>query len=212
MLGTPVPLVHIVDDDDAFRASIAFLLDTAAMASREYPDASAFLQSLPQGHGCVILDLAMPGLSGLDLQEQLQLQGFTMPIVFLTAHGDVRSGVKAVRRGAEDFLTKPVAAAELLDAVGRALARDLARQQARSVSANLDARARRLTPREYEVLRHVIGGRLNKQIASDLGLALQTIKFHRGNIMTKLEANSVADLALIARALDIRPVESSSPR
>jgi FixJ family two-component response regulator len=210
VLANPVPLVHIVDDDEAFRASIAFLLETAAMASRQYRDGAAFLKALPQGHGCLILDLAMPDLSGLDLQEQLQMRGYTMPIVFLTAYGDVRSGVKAMRRGAEDFLTKPVAADELLDAVGRALARDLAHHQAHTVNAALDARASRLTPREYEVLRHVIAGRLNKQIASDLGLALQTIKFHRGNIMAKLEANSVADLALIARALDIPPVESAS--
>jgi FixJ family two-component response regulator len=200
-----VPTVHIVDDDDAFRASIAFLLDTAGLASRQYPDAIAFLQALPQGHGCVILDLAMPGLSGLDLQEQLQARSFSMPIVFLTAHGDVRSGVKAVRRGAEDFLTKPVAGSELFDAVQRALARDRSQREAHGEHEDLRARAARLTPREHEVLRHVVGGRLNKQIAADLGLALQTVKFHRANIMTKLDASSVADLALMARALDVVP-------
>jgi FixJ family two-component response regulator len=153
----------------------------------------------------------MPGLSGLDLQEQLQTRGFAMPIVFLTAHGDVRSGVKAVRRGAEDFLTKPVAADELLDAVGRALARDRLHHEARQLDANLRARAARLTVREHEVLRHIIAGRLNKQIAADLDLALQTVKFHRGNIMAKLEARSIADLALMARALDIRPQGNTLP-
>jgi FixJ family two-component response regulator len=198
--------IHIVDDDASFRGSLVFLLDAVGLSAREYGDAASFLGNLPDGPGCVILDLAMPGLTGLDLQRVLTGQGFDMPIVFLSAHGDLRSGVRAMRAGAEDFLSKPVDADELLDAVRRALVRDSQQRQTRALHDTLCARVARLSARELEVLRHVISGRLNKQIASDLGLALQTVKFHRAHVMAKLQAASVGDLSHIARVAGVRPV------
>ena len=197
------PVVHIVDDDAAFRASTAFLLDSVGLAAQVYPDADSFLADPPTGHGCVILDLAMPGRSGLDLQAVLTDRQFRLPIVFLTGHGDLRSGVRAMRGGAEDFLTKPVEADELLDAVRRALARDLAEIRARTDLGDLRQRLAKLSDREVEILRHVAVGRLNKQIAGDLGIALQTVKFHRANIMSKLEAKSLSELVRIAEKVGI---------
>lgn len=197
------PVIHIIDDDAAFRASTVFLLDSVGLRSQVYVDGQAFLQSPPEGHGCIILDLAMPGLSGLELQSVLAERGLAMPIVFLTGHGDLRSGVRAIRAGAEDFLTKPVEAEELLEAVRRALARDLVERRAREDLAALRQRVARLTDRETEILRHVAHGPLNKQIAGDLGIALQTVKFHRGNIMTKLDARSLSDLVRMAQRTGI---------
>lgn len=200
-----VPVIHLVDDDAAFRDSTAFLLDSIGLQARVYVDAQSFLQSTPSGHGCIILDLAMPGLSGLDLQGVLAERGFQMPIVFLTGHGDLRSGVRAMRAGAEDFLTKPVEAEELLEAVRRALARDLVESRAREDLADLRQRVARLSDRETEILQHVARGQLNKQIAGDLGIALQTVKFHRGNVMTKLDARSLSELIRIAQRTGIIP-------
>ena len=202
--GTEV-CIHIVDDDASFRASLVFLLDAVGFTAREYGDAVAFLDNPREGPGCVILDLAMPGLTGLDLQRVLRDQGFDMPIVFLSAHGDLRSGVRAMRAGAEDFLSKPADADELLAAVHRALVRDSEQRTTRALHDALRARVARLSARELEVLRHVISGRLNKQIAFDLGLALQTVKFHRARVMAKLEAASVGDLSHIARVAGVRP-------
>jgi FixJ family two-component response regulator len=206
MNAATAPTIHVVDDDAEFRASLAFLLDVVGYRTHGYADAAAFLAASPGGPGCVIVDLAMPGLTGLELQQQMHARGIELPLVFLSAHGDVRSGVQAMRAGAEDFLTKPVDGDELLDAVGRALARDGAQRERRAADDELRARALRLSARETEVLRHVIGGRMNKQIAADLGLALQTVKFHRGRVMTKLDARSVADLALVARAAGLEPL------
>ncbi len=143
----------------------------------------------------------MPGLSGTDLQPILTERSFDMPIIFLTGHGDLRSGVRAIRAGAEDSLTKPVLAQELLDAVQRGLARDLMQAIARHDLAALQQRAARLSDREIEILRHVALGRLNKQVAGDLGIALQTVKFHGANIMAKLEVRSLSDLVRLAQRL-----------
>ncbi|MGL6211735.1 MAG: response regulator transcription factor [Paracoccaceae bacterium] len=187
-----------MDDDAAFGSSTAFLLDSVGYKSRLYLSAADFLAAFPTGHGCIILDVAMPGLSGLDLQAVLVERQLQMPIVFLTGHGDLRSGVRAMRGGAEDFLTKPVDADELLDAVRRALDRDEVQTKARNDLSELRQRLARLSEREAEILRHIANGRLNKQVAADLGLALQTVKFHRGNIMSKLEARSLLDLVRIA--------------
>ncbi len=199
----PEATVHIIDDDAAFRASTVFLLDSVGFQSRVYSDGQSFLQALPGGHGCILLDVAMPELSGPDLQAALSDRGFAMPIVFLTGHGDLRSGVRAIRQGAEDFLTKPVAAEELLEAVRRALVRDLVEGRTRDDLATLRQRVARLSEREHEILRHVASGRLNKQIAADLGIALQTVKFHRGNVMTKLDARSLSELVRIAERLGL---------
>lgn len=198
--------IHIIDDDLSFRASLAFLLDAVGLKTCEYPDAASFLRAMPDGPGCVLLDLAMPEATGLELQRTLAALEFRMPIVFISAHGDLRSGVRAMRAGAEDFLTKPVDCEELLDAVRRALSCDADRRAAILERDELRSRAARLSARETEVLRHVLRGRLNKQIAADLGLALQTVKFHRAHVMSKLEATSVVDLSRIARLVDISPI------
>jgi FixJ family two-component response regulator len=200
--------VHIVDDDASFRASIVFLLESAGLATRTYDSAEAFLQEVPQGPGCILMDLTMPGLSGLELQRELAHRVDVPPIVFLTAFGDVRAGVSAMRAGAEDFLTKPVDAKELLDALSRALSRDEQQRDALARAGSLQQRGERLSAREREVLMHVAAGRLNKQIAFDLNLALQTVKFHRGNVMTKLDASSTAELVLMAAQLGLAPKPS----
>jgi FixJ family two-component response regulator len=195
--------IHVVDDDAHFRTSIVFLLDSAGFRSCSYDSAEAFLMAAPDGPGCVLLDVSMPGLSGLELQQELHARQRVMPIIFLTAQGDLRTSVRAMRAGAEDFLGKPVDIEELLDAVHRALARDVAARQAGVRAEALRRRAAALTAREREVLSLVAAGRLNKLIASDLQLALQTVKFHRANVMTKLEAGSTAELVLLAAELGI---------
>jgi len=204
--------IHVVDDDSAFRASIAFLLDSAGLRCFCYDSAESFLQALPKGPGCVLLDMSMPGLSGLELQQELAASAVTLPIVFLTAHAELRTGVRAMRAGAEDFLTKPIDADELLDVVQRALVRDGATRQAGQRAEALKTRAATLTPREREVLALVAAGRLNKLIACDLNLALQTVKFHRGNVMTKLGAGSTAELVLMAAELGMTLPPVARPR
>jgi FixJ family two-component response regulator len=189
------PLVLIVDDDEEVRAAIRELilsvgLDATCFAStRELLDAN-----LPRRPGCLILDVRMPGSSGLDLQSQLTAKGDAPPIIFLTGHGDIPMSVTAMKAGAVDFLTKPVRDQTLLDAIDAAIKKDIARRgEAQIVKANAE-RLATLTPREREVFREVARGRLNKQIAFDLGISEVTVKLHRGNVMRKMQAASVGEL------------------
>jgi FixJ family two-component response regulator len=202
--GAPIeqPLVLIVDDDERIRAALRVLMmsvgiDTACFAStRELLDSD-----VPDRPGCLILDVRIPGASGLDLQSHLAMNGDSKPIVFLTGHGDIPMTVRAMKAGAIDFLTKPVRDQTLLDAVTAGITRDSAQRAAARVVRRHAERFATLTPRERQVFREVAHGRLNKQIAFNLGISDITVKLHRGNVMRKMQATSVGDLVRAWEAL-----------
>jgi FixJ family two-component response regulator len=202
-----LPIIHVVDDDPSFRTAVTRLLRAAKYEVRGYASASEFLASGPCAEpGCILLDLRMPGVGGLDLQQSLAQMEERLPVIFLTGHGDIPASVRAMKAGAVDFLTKPVRREALLGAVQNALAVDAKGRAARAVLRELRARYESLTPREREVLAHVLGGKLNKQIAFDLGTAERTIKAHRAAIMEKLRIQSVAELVRLAQELRIQPI------
>jgi FixJ family two-component response regulator len=189
------PTVFVVDDDASFRTAISRLLKAAGHPVKAFSSATEFLLSLPAtGPGCVIADLQMPGLSGLDLQAALAGSDNPLPVLFLTGHGDIPTSVQAMRLGAEDFLTKTAPRKALLEAVDRALARDGREREERARVQQARARFDALTEREREVLAHVLRGQLNKQIAGDLGIHERTVKLHRTAITTKVGVQSVAEL------------------
>jgi RNA polymerase sigma factor (sigma-70 family) len=198
------PLIHVVDDDESMRNALLRLLAAAGFEARGYASAGEFLIQPPLDRpGCLLLDVRMPGPSGLDLQAALSRQGVALPVVFLTGHGDVASSVSAMKTGAVDFLQKPVERAALLDAIQRALARDAAQRAAREEAKALNARLASLTPREREVFTHVVAGRLNKQIAAALGIAERTVKAERAQVMAKLQVGSAAELGRLAERLKL---------
>ncbi len=190
-----VPIVRVVDDDASFLTAVARMLRASGFAVRTFASAAEFL-ARPEldAPGCILLDLEMPGLSGLDLQEALANEGYALPVIFLSGHGDIPATVQAMRRGAEDFLTKRAPKEELLDAVKRAIARDARERAEHARLEELRARFAALTPREREVLAHVLTGQLNKQIAADLQVDDRSVKRHRTSIMSKLQVSSVAEL------------------
>ena len=194
-MNAPVPVVRVVDDDASFLTAVARLLRASGLAARTFASVADFLAGAELDMpGCVLVDLQMPGLSGLDLQEALAKAGHRLPVIFLSGHADIPTTVKAMRRGEEDFLTKRAPKEELLEAVRRALARDV-RQRAEHVRLEaLRARFAALTPRELEVLKQVVRGKMNKQIAGDLGIHERTVKLHRTAITTKLGVHSSAEL------------------
>jgi len=197
------PIVHVVDDDDSVRTAVVRLLQAAGYESRGYASAGEFLlgRSDRNAPGCVVLDVRLPGPSGLDLQEALARLEVPLPIVFLTGHGDIPMSVRAMKAGAVDFLTKPVSREALLAAVRVAVARDADTRAAREGMRGLRARYDSLTPREREVFAGIVAGRLNKQIAADLGTAERTIKAHRAHVMEKMDVASVAELVRLAGQL-----------
>jgi FixJ family two-component response regulator len=189
------PLVAIVDDDSAVRESLLELMQSAGLESRCFASPREFLESQDVDRpGCLILDVRMPGASGLDLQLQLAKTGNPKSIIFLTGHGDIPMSVQAMKAGAVDFLTKPVRDQTLLDAVTAAIEWDVARRAEAEVAKRNSERVELLTPRERQVLREVAQGRLNKQIAFNLGISEVTVKLHRSNVMRKMEAASVGEL------------------
>ena len=189
------PTVFVVDDDASFRTAVSRLLRAAGHQVKAFSSASEFVESLPAtGPGCVVADLQMPGLSGLDLQAALAACDSPLPVLFLTGHGDIPTSVHAMRLGAEDFLTKRAPREALLEAVSRALARDARERAARERVQGARARFGALTAREREVLEHVLRGQLNKQIAGDLGIHERTVKLHRTAITSKVGVQSVAEL------------------
>jgi FixJ family two-component response regulator len=196
------PLVLIVDDDERIRTALQELMLSVGIESACFASTRELLDSdLPDRPGCLILDVRMPGSSGLDLQNNLTMKGNSKPIIFLTGHGDIPMTVRAMKAGAVDFLTKPVRDQTLLDAVAAGIARDTAqRASARVVKQHVE-RLATLTPRERQVLREVAHGRLNKQIAFDLGITEITVKLHRSNVMRKMEAASVGELIRAWEAL-----------
>jgi FixJ family two-component response regulator len=199
-------VVHVIEDDESSRIAASRLLAHAGYAVRVYSTGAEFLAQPPTEAGCIVLDLRLPGPSGLDLQQQLTAAENPLPIVFLTGHGDVSKSVRAMKAGAVDFLTKPVDASDLLDAVARAIARDAENRAVRARQHDARARYSRLTPREREVFAHLISGQLNKQIGYDLGISERTTKIHRGQVLEKMQADSIADLVRLAADLGIAAV------
>ncbi|AMW04368.1 response regulator transcription factor [Gemmatimonas phototrophica] len=202
--GEVRPLVAVVDDDDAARVSLTRLLDISGFTASGFDSGAAFLDA-PEAAAvrCVVTDLQMPGLTGLDLQQALTARGIVVPMVFVTGFGTVSSSVQAMRDGAVDFLEKPADPGALLDAVERAVARGASLQAKAEVSADVQRRLDLLTGRERQVFAGVVQGLANKQIAAQLGIALKTVKVHRGRVMQKMEAQSVADLVRFAEALGV---------
>jgi FixJ family two-component response regulator len=198
------PTVFVVDDYAPGRKSISRLLRTAGYAVAAFASAKEFLaQYDPQARGCLVLDLAMPQISGLQLQSILAGKGSLMPIIFLTAHGDIAKSVRAMKHGASDFLTRPVNDEDLLAAVRVAIDKDHALRREQAELSEIRARLATLTPREREVLEYVVGGKLNKEIAGHLGTVEQTIKIHRAHIMQKMGVRSVADLVRLTQRCGI---------
>jgi RNA polymerase sigma factor (sigma-70 family) len=196
------PLIHVVDDDSSMRSALLLLLGEVGFEARGYSSTGEFLlQPPPDRPGCLLLDLRLPGPSGLELQEALQRQNIMLPIVFLTGHATVASSVRAMKAGAVDFLTKPVKRDTLLDAVQRALARDATQRMAREEADRLHVQFASLTQRQREVFDRIVAGKLNKQIADELGIAERTVKREREQVMAKLDANSAADLGRLAQLL-----------
>jgi FixJ family two-component response regulator len=190
-----VPCVRVVDDDAAVLKSLDRLLRSAGFAVRTFPSSLDFLrQHNGDTPGCVVLDLSMPGLDGLQLQRALACIGDPCPIIFISGRGDVPSSVRAMKGGAVDFLIKPFDQAQLLDAVRKAIDQDRSARAARAERCSVGARVAVLTPREREVMAHVVAGHLNKQIAAELHIAEKTVKVHRARVMKKMDVDSVAEL------------------
>jgi FixJ family two-component response regulator len=204
--------VFIVDDDEHVLRSLSRLVRTAGHACETFSSPRQFLERHdPGGSGCLILDFIMPEIDGLQLQALLAGRGISLPIIFLTGRGKIETGVSAMKAGAVDFLTKPVDDTLLLEAIDRAAKREENTRHRRDEMASITARLATLTPRETQVLTHVIAGRLNKQIAGDLGTVEKTIKVHRGRMMEKLGVHSVADLVRLTERAGIRPYGLHDP-
>jgi len=196
------PIVFLVDDDQLFRRSTERLIRTAGLNVQPFSSASDFLKSpRPEGPACLVLDVRMPGLSGMDLQRELVQSGFHIPIIFITGHGDIPTSVRAMKAGAVEFLTKPFRSRVLLDAIRAAIERDRSALQKESETRELRERYEQLTPREREVMTLVAKGLLNKQVAGELSTTEATIKFHRAHIMQKMRADSLADLIRMVEKL-----------
>jgi len=189
------PLAILVDDDASVRDAIGELLNSVGIESIAYSSARELLDTkLPDRPGCIVLDVRMPGLSGIDLQDRLLSSGISTPIVFLTGHGDIAMSVQAMKAGAVDFLTKPVRDQNILDAVSAAISADITRRAAEEVSRKAQALYETLTPRERQVLRSVVAGSMNKQIAFELDITEVTVKLHRSSMMKKMRATSITHL------------------
>jgi FixJ family two-component response regulator len=199
------PIVYVVDDEASLRDAIKSLLRSVGLRVEAFGSGAEFLKvKLPDAAACLVLDVRLPGLSGLDFQSELAKAGIHIPIIFITGHGDIPMTVRAMKAGAVEFLTKPFRDQDLLDAVQIALERDRTRRKQDDAVREVRARFEALTPREQEVIGFVTAGLMNKQIAAELGVSEITVKVHRGNVMKKMSARSLADLVRMADALGIR--------
>ena len=204
-MSDPAPTVYLVDDDVSVLRGLGRLLAAAGMKVAAFDSPREFLGHLdPAAAGCLVLDVAMPGLNGLELQQALAAKGSVLPIVFLTGRGDIPISVEAMKRGAADFLTKPVDDEELLAAIRNAFETNRASRRAREERAQIEERLARLTAREREVLERVVTGRLNKQIAAELGTVEKTIKVHRAHVMQKMGVRTLAELVRLSGRAGIR--------
>jgi FixJ family two-component response regulator len=204
-----LPIVFVVDDDPLVRGSVSSLLRSVGLQTRVFGSASEFLQEKrPALPSCLVLDVRLPGVSGLDFQAELSSRNIQIPIIFMTGHGDIPMTVRAMKAGAVEFLTKPFREQDMLDAVKLALERDQGRIESEKVSSGLKSNFATLTPREQEIMALVASGLMNKQVAGKIGLSEITVKVHRGRIMQKMGARSLADLVRMAEALGVRPSAS----
>ena len=208
MVTAEKAIVFVVDDDPFIRKSLGFLISSVGLDVETFATAKEFLKRHPhKGPSCLILDVKMPGVSGMALQEKLLSQEYDIPIVFISGHGDIPMTVKAIKKGAVDFLSKPFDEKDLLDAVREALQRDAKARALQKEQEEIHRRLESLTPREYEILTHVITGMLNKQIAYALKISEITVKVHRGRVMEKMGVDSVAALVRLTEKVGIKPAE-----
>jgi len=204
-MRAPQAIVFVVDDDESVRDALASLIRSSGLTVQTFASALEFLaQPRPDVPSCLVLDVRLPGLSGLDLQKRMAEIDLAIPIVFITGHGDVPTSVRAMKAGAVEFLTKPFVDQDLLDAVQQAMERDAAARRKQAEIAELERRYESLTPREREVMEWVVAGLLNKQVASELGTSEITVKVHRGRVMQKMQAGSLADLVRMSVRLGMR--------
>jgi FixJ family two-component response regulator len=198
------PVVHIIDDDESMREVLSSLLRSVNLAACTYASTDAFLKaSRPDVPGCLILDVRMPGVNGLDFQAQLVRSGVQLPVILMTGYGDVPMSVRGMKAGAVDFLIKPFRDQDMLDAITAAVERDRAHRAAEAEIASLRERFDSLSPREQQVMQLVAAGKMNKQVAGVLGLSEVTVKIHRGSAMKKMQARTLADLVRMAEALEL---------
>lgn len=205
--------VYIVDDDEAIRDSLAWLFKSRGYRVQAYASGQAFLDAGPLvEHGCLVLDVRMPGMTGLELHERLAASGVALPVMFLTGHGDIPMAVGALRRGAVDFVEKPFNDNELVDKVEACLALDAARREAQARHGDLDRRVAQLTPREVEVMRLILAGRMNKTIADALHISMRTVEVHRARVLEKMGVRSAVELAgLVPRSAALRACLEAPP-
>jgi len=203
------PIVFVIDDDESMRRALTNLFQSVGLRVEVFGSAPELLQSnLPDVASCLVLDIRLPGLSGLDFQAELAKANIHIPIIFMTGHGDIPMTVRAMKAGAIDFLTKPFRHQEMLDAVAMAIERDRKRRKDEKMISNAQALFETLTPRERDVLALVAAGRMNKQIAAEIGIAEITVKIHRGHIMKKMGTRSLADLVRITEMLRLRRAQT----
>jgi RNA polymerase sigma factor (sigma-70 family) len=204
--------ILVIEDDVDLRSSLGRLLRSVGLNARLFASVSDFLKSEPaEGPSCLVLDVRLPGQSGLEFQRELATAGRELPIIFITGHGDIPMSVQAMKSGAIEFLTKPIRDQELLDAIQFGLTRDRARRENESTLADLKARFASLSPREREIMIHVAHGRLSKQIADDIGIAQATVKVHRSKAMRKLNARSLPEFGQMAAKLNLMPEKPQLP-
>ena len=193
------PTVFVVDDDQAIRSSLKWLIESVAMQVKTFDSANTFIENYYPGRsGCLLLDVRMPGMSGLELQEYLTEHGINIPVIIITGHGDVPMAIRAMKAGAVDFIEKPFNDELLLESIRHALALDQQQRDKQTQKAEIATRLARLTPREHEVMEMVTGGKANKEIASALGVSAKTVEAHRARVMEKMQAHSLAELVRMA--------------